>query len=183
MEDRRVRKTKSALNRALVDLVPARGYDRLKIGDLLEQADVSRSAFYGHFADKDDFLITSFVRMLGMCVGSVAPPTLATILPVRTLFDHIHGNKAFAVAISKASLFDAKMVAGEEKLREIATTRLAIAAPGIEPGPLAAFLAGALIGLLRWWMTRGLPEPPEELEAIFMRLAASATGSALPVDA
>lgn len=57
--DRRVRRTRAALQRALHDLVLEKRYESITITDILDRADVGRSTFYTHFTDKDDLLLSA----------------------------------------------------------------------------------------------------------------------------
>jgi AcrR family transcriptional regulator len=60
-QDRRAKKTLDALHVAFVDLLIERGYDALKIGDLVAHANVGRSTFYEHYRTKHDLLKASLV--------------------------------------------------------------------------------------------------------------------------
>jgi AcrR family transcriptional regulator len=57
-EDRRVRKTRRQLRDALLQLIPERGWDAISVQDICARADVGRSTFYVHFADKEELLLT-----------------------------------------------------------------------------------------------------------------------------
>ena len=56
IEDRRVRRSKAALQRALVELVLERGYHGLSVDALAERADVTRATFYAHYLNKEALL-------------------------------------------------------------------------------------------------------------------------------
>jgi AcrR family transcriptional regulator len=58
--DRRVRKTRRVLHEALVTLILERGWDAVSVRDVCEKADVGRSTFYVHFADKENLLLSGF---------------------------------------------------------------------------------------------------------------------------
>lgn len=57
--DRRIVRTRESLRQGLVRLMLTREYDAIQINDLLAEAQVSRAAFYAHFASKDDLLVRS----------------------------------------------------------------------------------------------------------------------------
>ncbi len=110
--DARIAKTRNALIYAMVTLVKERGFDALKLNDILAEAGVPRSTFYGHYADKDDLLISSYVNMLDMtdkaewdyCKG--VPPC---VLPSASLLNHIQEFGDYARKIVASAQFDAKM--------------------------------------------------------------------------
>jgi AcrR family transcriptional regulator len=56
--DRRVRKTRQQLRDALINLILERGWDEVSVQDVCSRADVGRSTFYVHFADKEELLLT-----------------------------------------------------------------------------------------------------------------------------
>jgi AcrR family transcriptional regulator len=58
--DRRVRRTRRALRGALLTLTHERGWDEVSVMDICERADVARSTFYTHFADKEELLLSGF---------------------------------------------------------------------------------------------------------------------------
>lgn len=91
IEDRRVRKTRKALIDAFSDIVLVRRYEDIRIGEILEQADVGRSTFYTHFLGKDDLLARSMDWMLTVLASMAAPePDMAA---VRFLMQHIWENR------------------------------------------------------------------------------------------
>lgn len=92
--DRRVRRTKSLLHRALIELMIECGYDRITLQDILNRADVGRSTFYAHFRDKDDLLLVSSTEYLRAAVADAGsavndpqiPESSTPLAPLYTLF-------------------------------------------------------------------------------------------------
>lgn len=54
--DRRVQRSQRALQDALLQLMLEKGYAETTVADIVERANVGRSTFYAHFADKEDLL-------------------------------------------------------------------------------------------------------------------------------
>ena len=54
--DRRARRSQQALLDALVQLMIEKGFEQTTIADIAERANVGRSTFYAHFADKEALL-------------------------------------------------------------------------------------------------------------------------------
>ncbi len=54
--DRRQRKSRSALRRALLSLITEKPYGEVTIEDITERADVARATFYAHYRDKSTLL-------------------------------------------------------------------------------------------------------------------------------
>jgi len=57
-EDRRVRRTRTLLQDALIALILEKGYEAVTVQDIIDRADVGRSTFYAHFLDKQQLLLS-----------------------------------------------------------------------------------------------------------------------------
>ncbi len=55
-EDRRVRRTRESLHKALISLALEKNYDSITVQEVLDRADVGRSTFYTHFQSMDELL-------------------------------------------------------------------------------------------------------------------------------
>ena len=55
--DRRVVRTRRALQDALIQLILEQGYDNVTIEEITEKANLGRTTFYLHFSDKEDLLL------------------------------------------------------------------------------------------------------------------------------
>ena len=60
--DRRVRRTQSALLTAFSRLAMEQHLDRIKVADIIREADVGRSTFYDHFSSRDALLLKAMER-------------------------------------------------------------------------------------------------------------------------
>ena len=87
VEDRRVRRTKAALQQAMVELVVEQGYESISIDALAGRADVTRATFYAHYASKAALLtavVDSFadevIAALDVDDGSAAPGARLEVL-------------------------------------------------------------------------------------------------------
>src|SRR5688572_22610974 len=97
--DRRVEKSKRALADALVRLMIDKGYEAITVADIAERANVGRSTFYAHYADKEDLLQES-LQGLRQHLTTVAPrrqdtegpmhPALAFSLPMLLHVQQVH---------------------------------------------------------------------------------------------
>ena len=63
--DRRVARTHKLLRDALHSLIREKTYDSIVVKEILDRANVGRSAFYTHFRDKDALLASSIHDILG----------------------------------------------------------------------------------------------------------------------
>lgn len=54
--DRRIAKTRKAIFQAFLSLLNEKGYDDMRVQDVIDKADVGRSTFYAHYASKEALL-------------------------------------------------------------------------------------------------------------------------------
>lgn len=176
--DARAARTRELLAEALMSLGADGDIDALAVGELAGEAGVSRSTFYQHFASKDDFLVRSWVDMLGATETAYAAryPQRTDILPTRALFNHVASAGEFVKSLVKSEVYPRQMAAGEARLREIADANLKRQMPhwnAEQRREAAVFIAAGFVGLLRWWMESGLKQSPERMQSAFERLSRS----------
>lgn len=70
--DRRSRKTKSALAKALMDIMQKKPIGEITIKELTDEADVNRSTFYIHYQDIYDMLAHIKRDICDTCIGMLA---------------------------------------------------------------------------------------------------------------
>ncbi len=56
MQDRRIQKSKDAIEKAFIDLMASKGFNQITIQDITDSANVGRRTFYHHYEDKYDLL-------------------------------------------------------------------------------------------------------------------------------
>jgi len=180
-QDRRVERTIRALNEALFALIQVKGYDKVTVQDIIDRADVGRSTFYSHFETKDDLLLSSMDRLTADIdrflegVSGLDGP----VLPVRGLFHHVAEQQPIFRALFGTSGIDLVMRAARDMLaaRALTTIREREAAGidhAVDAQTRSAFVAGALMAFVGWWLDAGLPLSPDDAADAFDTLVASA---------
>ena len=199
--DRRVRKTRKALRAAMQDLMSEKGYDQVTIEELTERADIGRTTFYLHYSAKQDLLLEQFDELLSQLLTELADIPLTSwtqqgqVLPTRDhpgrpvcmIFQHaadneelyrlvLHGDgvdqasQRLQAMMTEAvsAFFDPKMGDSVERLSL--------------PFPVELFgnyFAGALLGMIKWWLDEGMPYTTEEMEAIFFQMFLPGAGQVI----
>lgn len=179
-EDRRVRRTRGALAQALVALIVERGWDGFSVQDLCERADVGRSTFYMHFADKEEVLAGGFAdvgrEIRAQLAGSGAARPLGFSRP---LLDHAQEHlRVFRAMVGRRSshLVKGKM---RDLVLELVREDVAKLLPaGARREGTSAFLAGAFFELLIWSLEARPPTTAEAADALFQELAAPVLAAA-----
>ena len=154
--DRRIARTRAALLQAFVSLMlEPRRYDQIKVGDIVERADVGRSTFYEHFRNKDEILAESIRVPFTPFARSVdAGAAAASLHPMLDHFWQNRGNarSIFGVQRRKVTRILADMLqssmtdrAGRQTPNAALKIRLAaMALAEAQVGTLAAWTSGEI---------------------------------------
>ncbi len=178
--DRRMIKTRSAIQDALFSLMQEKQYNKITIQDIIDKANVGRSTFYAHFATKDELLFYSIehlLEMLNQYIESYVEHNgdKRRLIPVVELFEHIKENRKIFRGLIKSestSLFFEKAGAywnnGIEKylkmnLREGEKPKVPIEI-------LSNHITNTLINLLMWWVNSNMAYTPLQMEKYFEEL-------------
>ncbi len=170
--DRRVRRTRDALRRALVELILENGFEATTVSQITERAQVGRSTFYAHYADKEDLLQGSIeglrdhlqerVEAAQNGPGGDVHPALAFCLP---MLEHADQNRAlFAAMVGRR---------GGELLQELVHDMWAdfLRRHWDDADELAVqAVAGAFGSMLTWWLTSSVDLTPHQVDRRFRDL-------------
>lgn len=176
-EDRRSERTRQTLNQALYELMQKKRYDDITVQDILDQANVGRSTFYAHYQDKEDLLMRSLEGVMEMFVQHIdgqegGHPAILTedffqhILESQQLYQAIAWGRGIELLFGKCQV---------QVSRNIAAHLQSQVRPGQEPAvPVevtAAFLSGAFLVLIKWWVENKFPYTPRQMSEMFQNLA------------
>jgi AcrR family transcriptional regulator len=186
--DRRVRRTRRALQNALIQLILQKGYDSVTIEEITDHADLGRTTFYLHFKDKEELLMNAvdticedFVEEHSTLLEAI-DGTENTLKKVRHNLDERILYHIFAYARAHADLYKV-MLRGEggakasqrftNIIREETIKRLK-QIKGLEikvPMEIfAVFFSGTLIEMVTWWLEQDQPYTIETMVAYFQQL-------------
>jgi AcrR family transcriptional regulator len=179
-EDRRVRRTRALLQNALMASMIEKGYEATTVQDIIDRADVGRSTFYAHFADKETLLASrlddlrdtlSREQQLALAErGGAGARGLGFSLPMLEhtrshlpVYTMIVGRESGGFVFQRLHAMIADLAA------------VGIKALGLQQTPsqrelAVEFIAGAFMSVLRWWADRGAKLEPAEVDAIFRKL-------------
>lgn len=173
--DRRVRRTYDALIAALIDLIVDKGFDKTTVQDILDRANVSRSTFYSHFANKDDLLVGQWTLFQlesdeSADAGALPLPSTAHI------FRHVGEQLPLYQSLKQSGTLGMVLQVAREDMdqsleRIFSQHRDAGHHLPEEPAFLSRFIAGAFISLMTYWLESGMRESPDGMDERFRRLA------------
>jgi AcrR family transcriptional regulator len=183
--DRRVRRTRASLQRALIELVAEQDLSAISVADVVNRADVSRSTFYDHYRDVHELAeaaCTSMIDDMLAPLTDVDPPPKKASGPgrdpnpaVTAFFTHFAEHAGLYRSLLGPT--GSARVIEHLRQRTMAAARLSPMLPpagatpqraGTDPpqntrNVPAAFVASALLGVATDWLQRGCPQTPLEL--------------------
>jgi AcrR family transcriptional regulator len=164
--DRRVARTQRLLREALLSLILERGWDAVTVQDICTRADVGRSTFYVHFADKEDLLLSGFALFQGELEQHVADAGDLPLAFLEPLIAHVRTHQPIARALVGKRSGRAAQEGLAKVIRALLEQEVARAAPA---GPRRAvalrYLAGAVLEVLVWWLDARKRPTAQALEA------------------
>ena len=179
--DRRVRRTRRALQKSLVDLILEKGYDAVTIEEITDRADLGRTTFYLHYKDKEELLMHAidticedFIETHSSLLAQIDSPEnalkqLRYNLDERILyyiFDHARENaNLYKVMLrgeggARATRRFANVIQDETVKRLKQIKGLEIKVP-IEI--FAVYFSGTIMEMVTWWLEENQPYPIEEM--------------------
>jgi AcrR family transcriptional regulator len=181
-EDRRVQRTKRSLHRAMASLVHEKPLGAIAVKEILARAAVGRSAFYAHFRDKDDLLISAIRETLRSSErrASSANATEYLLRFSRPLLDHIDraelprrgsgaGHAHVELHEGVRRVLVERLLADLEALsgRPSAPTT---SMPSVPPSLVAEHVADTFLRVVHWWAEEGALPSAAAAERVFREL-------------
>lgn len=179
--DRRIARTKRALLDALHSLISEKDYDSIVVKEILDRANVGRSAFYTHFIDKDDLLAQGIYDIVG---GLPARHSQAggnrndgPLWFSKTIFEHVDrqrrttmhklGRRGAVILHQRLKQVLVKLIA--EQLRS-EHRKQHKRSDRIPADLLAQYLAGTFVLVLNWWIESKSQISPSAVNDLFRSL-------------
>ena len=173
--DRRVQRTRRTLRESLIALILERGWDGFSVQDLCAHADVGRSTFYMHFADKEELLVGGFAdlrKMLRADLAAQAGPSAQPFRFVLGMIEHARQNHRLFLALVGKHSGQLVLQRFRELVLDLIREDLArLPAKGQAKEALVHFVGGVFLEVLTWWLESQSPLGPAEMELMFLHLA------------
>jgi AcrR family transcriptional regulator len=179
---RRVARTKAAIEDAFVQLVLERGYDRVAVEDISDRADLARATFYAHYPNKEAVLLSVSNRLTEDLMQRIAyqggPWNVVRRDAIQTAYKH---------AAEKPDLYRACM--SDARTRQAYLSILSRYAeqnfgdrlkalnrqPRIPVPMMARGFVGAQLAILEAWLAGELQGDIEELASMALDLLVAGT--------
>lgn len=187
--DRRVERTRTLLQDALVAMIIEKGYEDTTIQDIIDRANVGRATFYAHFADKDNLLLSRLAdlraslkqqqaRNLEASGGSGERGfgfSLAMLEHARdhwTLYRSMAGRKSGSIVLQRVQAILTDLVRDDLKA-------LGLKGPPARRDMVAEYATGGFMSIMLWWLEHQPDLSPQEVDAIFRQLVMQGLASEL----
>ncbi|RED59299.1 TetR/AcrR family transcriptional regulator [Cohnella lupini] len=167
--DRRILRTKEAINKAFLELFTEKELEQITINDISERANVNRGTIYLHYTDKYDLLDKCIEdhlsNMFVACSVSIDfnRDKIDLIDELTSVFDYFEANFLFfsaMISTQRTSVFRERMlqivVANlNEKLDQRDIHR------SMNKELIVQFTASAFVGTTEWWIRNHMPHSPQ----------------------
>jgi len=181
--DRRVRRTRESLHKALISLALEKSYNSITVQEVLDRADVGRSTFYVHFESMDELLISG-IHDLRITLNSAlqhqktsAKRHESVVAFSRAMFDHANGyrNVYFALLNTRAWPLVRQQLQDvlEDLIRrecKAEIEKLKTANSEVPVDLFVHYLTAAFFAVLMWWMDRRSRLTPSQINEVFRSL-------------
>ena len=171
--DPRQRKTRALLVKALAELMEERPFSELSVVDICSRAMVHRTTFYAHFNDKRGLLSYLLSQLEREYVETCLPKEEMTspkeyfLTAVKNALGFFQDRRSLYLACLNSGMEAEVHVlsdrAAQELCRRLSQPAFRDAAPEVDPQIAARFYIGAVLALIRWWLTNDDPVPQETL--------------------
>ncbi|HXR87214.1 MAG TPA: TetR/AcrR family transcriptional regulator C-terminal domain-containing protein [Stellaceae bacterium] len=180
--DRRVARTRTLLHNALLASLRNKSYDAITVEDLCIKAKIGRSTFYAHYTGKDDLLRarlthlrdTLIERRRAVAIGQAPRQGLVfSGIMFEHAYEHVHlhrhllGNRGGSIAFAMVEGMLSELVR-----EEIAPAARATKGDALIEDFTIAYIVGAFMSVMDWWIKQGMALPPQRIDALFQRAVA-----------
>lgn len=181
--DRRVRRTREALHKALMSLALEKKYDAITVQEVLDRADIGRSTFYAHFQDKDELLISGIQHLRVTLETALEQQKKAAkrhenvIAFSRAMFEHAYGFREIYFALLNTGAWPMVRQQLQEVVEELIrreckaeVAKLKTANSDVPIDLFTHYLTAAFFAVLIWWMDRRSRLSPPQIDEVFRSL-------------
>jgi AcrR family transcriptional regulator len=172
--DLRVRRTRKLLWDALMAEMSVRAFEEITVTDICERAMVHRTTFYKHYEDKYALLEQGMRQMYDALVAGARhdpPSAFSEENPPPyfvQLFEHVAEYQQFYRLMLCGEGIGRFQKLVKDYIADVAETKLQAFIPTHQPSAFppamnVQFFAGAVLGLLTWWLENDMPLSPRQM--------------------
>jgi AcrR family transcriptional regulator len=174
---RRVARTKAAIEDAFVQLVLERGYERVAVEDISDRADLARATFYTHYPNKEAVLLSVSNRLTEDLMQRIAyeggPWNVVRGDAIQTAYKHAAENPAlYRACMSDARTRQAYLSILNRYAEQNFRDRLTALGrqPRVPIPVMARAFVGSALAILEAWLAGEFDDNPEQLASMALDL-------------
>ena len=174
---RRVARTKAAIEDAFVQLVLERGYERVAVENISDRADLARATFYAHYPNKEAVLLSVSSRLVEDLMQRIAyqggPWNVVCRDAIQTAFRHAADQPdLYRACMSDARTRQAYLSILSRYAEQNFRSRLDALGhqPRIPVPVMARAFVGAQVAILEAWLAGELDGDAEQLASMALDL-------------
>ncbi|MGT2930388.1 TetR/AcrR family transcriptional regulator [Streptococcus dentasini] len=173
-KDNRKKRTRKALEQAMVQLLGSHNFDEITTSQLAKTAGISRSSFYTHYKDKYDMIDRyqqAIFNKLEYVFDKHHRDIESTLLEV---FEFLDRESLFASLITQNGTKEIQNFI-RHHLQRLISSDFYDNAPSPERSSIerlynSVYLSHAMFGVYQIWVVRGKKESPKQITKLLMKL-------------
>ncbi len=180
--DRRIQRTRGALQNALTELILTKGYESITIKEITEHANVNHATFYLHYKNKDHILEMTLRETHDALVADLAQDERCCIdsnAAAIRIFEHAAAHAPiYRMLLSANGGVNSAVIRTRNYIASLVQRQLTALAPrqlgGIPYEMIAQHTAGALLSVISWWLEHNMPYSASQMAEMVGRLSSPA---------
>ena len=174
MLDRRQKKTRAAIFKALQTLLEKKQYNTITVQEIIDEANIGRSTFYAHFETKDDLLQTLCSDIFYHVFTDLLPQEEDTLdcknleLKLGHILYHLKENQVNICAIIAADGDGLFMAYFKNYLTQLFSRYTMLFSREVPEDFLIHHLTGSFAETVKWWVARDMIPDPETVAHFYM---------------
>ncbi len=174
MLDRRQKKTRAAIFKALRTLMEKKQYSAITVQEIIDEANIGRSTFYAHFETKDDLLRSLCSEIFCHVFTDLLPQEEDTLdcknleLKLGHILYHLKENQVNICGIISADCDGLFMAYFMQYLTQLFSRFTKLFPQEVPEDFLIHHLAGSFSETVKWWASRNMEPAPETVAGYYM---------------
>ena len=175
--DRRQKKTRDAIFKALQILLEQKPYSTISVQEIIDEANIGRSTFYAHFETKDDLLRSLCGEIFYHVFTDLLPQEEDTLdcknleLKLGHILYHLKENQVNICGIIANDGDGLFMAYFKGYLTQLFFRYTKLFPQEVPEDLLIHHLTGSFTETVKWWVSRGMILDPETVAHFYMMVA------------
>ena len=165
--DRRQKKTRELIFNAFIKLLSKKHFNKITVGEIIENADVGRATFYAHFETKE-FLLKELCKELFCHIFDCHAPSSVIL----HLLQHLQKNDNNVLDLLICENNDLFLRYFKENLKELFTkNKNLFEIENVKDLPedfLINHVSSTFVETVKWWIQSGMKETAETVASYFL---------------